>query len=153
LLRQPRHVATKSYRLGKTWLQLQLPDMARSVHVISAMEMSKLTGDSALERAVVRSEAFLRSAPKPVTFGVLASALALAFVVRRANKRRRRLNGERGDTVLGVIVKSSLSAAIATIPKVYFLRLAKSALHHDPAPGMAADSRMRPTIPEPRRYI
>jgi hypothetical protein len=120
------------------------------------MEMSEQTGGGALERAVVRSEAFLRSAPKPVIYGAAAGVLALVFAVRRANKRRRRLNGQRGDTVLGVVVKSALTAAIATIPKVYFLRLAKSALHHESAAGKAesaagkaADSRLRPTIPEP----
>lgn len=99
----------------------------------------------------MRSEAFLRSAPKPAIFGAVLGVLALAFVVRRANKRRRRLNGERGDSVLGVVVKSALSAAIATIPKTYFLRLAKSALHHDPALTEAENSRLQPTIAEPRQ--
>ena len=115
------------------------------------MEISEQATGGALERAVVRSEAFLRSAPKPVIFGAVASALVLAFMVRRANKRRRRENGERGDTVLGVVVKSALTAAVATIPKVYFLRLAKSALHHDSAQPRVEDSRLRPTIPEPRQ--
>jgi hypothetical protein len=123
------------------------------------MKTNEQATDSALERAVVRSEAFLRSAPKPAILGAAAGLLVLAFVVRRANRRRRRLNGERGDTVLGVMVKSAVTAAIATIPKAYFIRLAKSALHHDSAPdsaitgsatpGNAEDWRMRPTIPEP----
>jgi hypothetical protein len=125
------------------------------------MQMNEQTSDNALERAVVRSEAFLRSAPKPAIFGAAAGLLVLAFVVRRANRRRRRLNGARGDTVLGVMVKSAVTAAIATIPKAYFVRIAKSALHHDSAPdsaltgsttpGSAEDWRMRPTIPEPHR--
>ena len=117
------------------------------------MENNESATNSAIERAVVRSEAFLRSAPKPAIFGAVAGVLVLAFMVRRANKRRRQQSGERGDTVIGVVVKSAVTAAIATIPKVYFLRLAKSALHHEPARGMEAPSteewRLRPTIPEP----
>jgi len=122
------------------------------------METSEQTGGGALgggalERAVVRSEAFLRSAPKPVIYGAVAGVLALAFAVRRASKRRRRLNGQPRDTVLGVVAKSALTAAIATIPKVYFLRLAKSALPHasDAAPAKVEDWRSRPTLPEPYR--
>jgi len=91
-----------------------------------------------LERAVVRSEAALRNAPKPVIYGAVAGVALLALWVRRANKRRRKLNGERGPTVLGVVVKSALTAAIGTIPKVYFLRLAKAALHHPPKLPAAA---------------
>jgi hypothetical protein len=116
------------------------------------VENSQQNGDSALERAVVRSEAFLRGAPKPAILGAVVGVLGLAIVLRRANKRRRQQSGERGDTVLGVIVKSAVTAAIATIPKVYFVRLAKSALHAEPAPPrVVEDWRSRRTIPEPSR--
>jgi hypothetical protein len=114
---------------------------------VAGVENSELVSNSALERAVVRSEAFLRSAPKPAILGAVVGVLALAFMVRRANKRRRQRSGERGETVLGVVVKSAVSAAIATIPKVYFVRLAKSALHHEPDRNIE-DWRLRPTMPE-----
>ena len=91
----------------------------------------------------------MRSAPKPVIFGALAGALALAFVIRRQNKRRRRENGEHGDTLLGVVVKSAVTAAIATIPKIYFVRLAKSALHHEAEPHALPE----PVNPMPIRAI
>ena len=113
------------------------------------MEITQQAGGSALERAVVRCETFLRRAPRPVKFSAVAGTLVLAFVVRRAIKRRRRQNGERGDSVLGVMLKSALTAALATIPKVYFQRLAKSALHHDPAEGTEENARTPRTMPEP----
>ncbi|HKO53258.1 MAG TPA: hypothetical protein VJV79_36360 [Polyangiaceae bacterium] len=114
------------------------------------METNETTG-GALEKVVVRSEAFLRRAPTPAILGAVAGLLALAFVVRRANQRRRRLSGERGDSVLGVMARSALSAAIATIPKTYLLRLARSALKHEPAPPLAEDSRVPSANEEPQR--
>jgi hypothetical protein len=117
------------------------------------MEIEEQASGGRLERAVVRSEALLRSAPRPVIFGALGGVLALAFALRRANKRRRQRNGERGDSVLGVVVKSAFTAAIATVPKVYFLRLAKSALHHDDsASARVGAGRSRPTLSEPNGF-